>query len=270
MAILNITPDSFSDGGQLEGNLSIVLAAARNALSAGAQILDIGGESTRPGAITVDPEVEMARVLPVIAALHREMPEAILSIDTRKASVAEAALQAGAQIVNDVSGLQFDDRMAETVARHQAQIIIMHSQGNPQTMQRNPQYPQGVMPELLLFFERQIDVALQAGILRENIVLDPGFGFGKTLAQNLSLLNQLDALQTFRIPILVGTSRKSFLTLGQKTIDTHEREALTAATLTLALEKGASWFRVHDVKTQAPVLRLVEAVMAAQSTYQQM
>lgn len=260
MAILNMTPDSFSDGGRLR-TLEAALRTAQHALAAGADILDVGGESTRPGAMPIDPHEEMERVLPVITAIHREFPQAVISIDTRKASVANAALDAGASMINDVSGLQYDEAMASTAAHHQARLIIMHSQGTPDTMQKNPQYPGGIIDDIKCFLARQSEFALQAGVKPENILLDPGFGFGKTLPHNLTLLSRLDELTSLGFPLLVGASRKSFLTLGNRDIPVNEREALTAVALSLAIQKGAAYVRVHDVETQFPVVRLAEALL---------
>lgn len=260
MAILNVTPDSFSDGGRLT-SVDTVLRAAEHALAAGASILDVGGESTRPGAQTVDVQEEIARVIPGLTAIQRRFPEAVLSVDTRKSQVAEAAIQAGASWINDVSGLQYDPNMAKVIARHKATLVLMHSQGTPDTMQRDPQYPSGVVDSILHFMETQIGIAEQAGIARDHLVLDPGFGFGKTVAHNLELLRGLDQFQQLGLPLLVGTSRKSFLTLGNRDITVHEREALTAVSLTLAAQKGAAYVRVHDVETHTPVIRLAEALM---------
>jgi dihydropteroate synthase len=259
MAILNLTPDSFSDGGRLM-TINAALRGAEHALAAGASILDVGGESTRPGAACVDASVEMQRVLPVITAIHQRFPEAIMSVDTRKAEVAQAALEAGARWINDVSGLQFDEQMAEIVARYDATLILMHSQGTPQTMQKDPQYPEGIMAALLSFFHRQIKTAQQAGISLDRLILDPGFGFGKNLQHNLEIQRNLDVIQSLGLPLLVGTSRKSFLTMGNRDITVLEREALTAVSLAMAVQKGAAYVRVHDVETHAPVLRLAEAL----------
>lgn len=260
MAILNMTPDSFSDGGRLS-TLDIALRTAEHALVAGADILDIGGESTRPGAMPIPPQEEMARVLPIIETIHKEFPNAIISIDTRKSQVAEAALAAGAGMINDVSGLQYDEALVEVAAKYQARLVIMHSQGTPDVMQKNPHYPNGIIEDVRHFLEKQAQLAVQAGVKREHILLDPGFGFGKTLSHNLSLLNGLDALSTLDFPLLVGVSRKSFLTLGNREIPVDEREALTAVAVTLALQKGAAYIRVHDVETQVPVIRLAEALL---------
>jgi len=259
MAILNVTPDSFSDGGRLL-TLDSALRAAEHALLAGANVLDVGGESTRPGAETIDAQAEMERVVPNIEAIHLRFPEAIISVDTRKAAVAEAAIEAGASWINDVSGLQFDPAMAATVARHQATLVLMHSQGTPDTMQRDPQYPQGVVQSILDFLEAQVAFAEQAGIAREKLIVDPGFGFGKTVAHNLDILRGLERFQELGLPVLAGTSRKSFLTMGNRDILTDEREALTAVSLAMAIQKGAAYVRVHDVETQAPVIRLAEAL----------
>lgn len=260
MAILNVTPDSFSDGGRLN-TVDDAIRAAEHALAAGASILDVGGESTRPGAEMVDIQSEIARVVPNVEAIHKRFPQAVISVDTRKAQVAEAALQAGARWINDVSGLQFDPAMADMVARHGATLVLMHSQGTPEMMQRDPQYPQGVVPSVLDFFETQVVLAEAAGIAREQLILDPGFGFGKTVAHNLDLLRGLESFRQLGLPLLVGTSRKSFLTMGNREILVQEREALTAVSLTLAIQQGAAYVRVHDVETHAPVIRLAEALI---------
>lgn len=262
MAILNMTPDSFSDGGRWN-TLDKALAQADMALAQGAEILDIGGESTRPGAATVDTQTELARVLPVVKALRRHCPSAILSVDTRKADVANAALQEGADWVNDVSGLQYDSAMAAVVARHDAGLVLMHSQGTPEVMQRDPQYPEGVISSVIAFFERQTAQALAAGVSRERIILDPGFGFGKTVAHNLTLLAQLSQFQALGYPLLAGLSRKSFLTLGQPNFSPEQREAVTAAAFAMAIQQGARYVRVHDVVNQVPVIRLAEATRRA-------
>ncbi len=264
MAILNMTPDSFSDGGRLR-SLDAALRAAEHALAAGADILDIGGESTRPGADTIDPQDEIDRVIPVFTAIRREFPHSTLSIDTRKATVAQAAVEAGASMINDVSGLQYDTAMADVAARYGTQLVITHSQGTPETMQKNPQYPQGVVTEVAQFMARQVQLALGSGVKREQLILDPGFGFGKTLAHNLDLLRQLDALHRLELPLLVGASRKSFLTLGNREIEVDEREALTAVAISTAIQKGAAFVRVHDVETQLPVVRLAEALLASET-----
>jgi len=262
MGVLNCTPDSFSDGGRIN-SIDQAMSAVLEMLSHGVDVIDVGGESTRPGSQAVSSIEECQRVMPVIREIRRQFPAAILSIDTRKAAVAREALMAGVQIVNDVSGLQFDCEMASVVAEFNADLILMHSQGTPDIMQIQPEYPKGVIPTIKAFFEQQVDVALQAGILPENITLDPGFGFGKTVDHNLELLCHLNELKG-DFPILVGLSRKRFLTLGDATISSHDREALTAAAITLAVQNGADAIRVHDVATQGAVLKLIRATKSSQ------
>lgn len=261
MAILNVTPDSFSDGGQWQ-SLDAIFHAAEQALNAGADILDIGGESTRPGAREVSLDEELRRVIPVIEGLRERFPKACLSIDTRKAKVAENAVERGVGIINDVSSLQFDSEMIRVFAKSNAQLVLMHSQGTPETMQDNPTYPHGVVEDVMAFFTRQIERIEAVGVAKERIILDPGFGFGKTLQHNLSLLKHFNQFKQLGCPLLVGTSRKSFLTLGSS-MNPLEREALTAASVALAIEQGASYVRVHDIQTQAPVVRFMNAVSQA-------
>jgi dihydropteroate synthase len=262
MTILNATPDSFSDGGRLNTE-SALLKAAEKAILAGTDILDIGGESTRPGSQQVALPEEIDRVIPAIEAILKEFPQTRISIDTRKSSVAKAALQSGAQIVNDVSGLQYDPAMADICAQAGCELILMHSQGTPDTMQQAPSYPGGVIQDVFEFFERQVSLAVQAGVNRHQIILDPGFGFGKNLEHNLTLLSQLAAFKPLGLPLLAGTSRKSFLTLGDQTIVPARREALTAVSLAMAVERGATFIRIHDPVTQIPCIRLVEATLKA-------
>ncbi len=254
MAILNATPDSFSDGGRLTDTDAMVRAAAR-ALELGVEILDVGGESTRPGAAEVSAEEELERVIPAIKAILTAFPDARISVDTRKAAVARAALDAGAAMVNDVSGLVFDPAMARVVAEAGCKVVIMHSKGTPDMMQQNPQYDD-LMGEVSDFFYRQVAYAVEAGVDLENIILDPGIGFGKTLAHNMTLMRRLPELVSIGFPVLVGTSRKGFLTLGKPDeIPLDQREALTAASLAVAVQNGARLLRIHDVETQMPVIR---------------
>ena len=258
MAVLNVTPDSFSDGGRLS-SLDQIVAEAEHALKNGAAILDVGGESTRPGSKAVDLQEELHRVIPAVGAIHAAHSRALISVDTRKSEVAGAALKEGARMVNDVSGLQFDPAMAEVVAAHKAWLVIMHSQGTPDVMQDNPHYPQGVVKEVREFLFRQAEKAIEAGVDRKKIILDPGFGFGKTVEHNLELLHAIDAIAKLGFPVMAGVSRKGFLTLGDSSITTEKREALTSASIALAVEKGADYVRVHDVETQAPVINLLNA-----------
>jgi dihydropteroate synthase len=246
MGVVNVTPDSFSDGGLfLERGAAVEHGLALAA--EGAAILDVGGESTRPGAEPVAAAEELRRVLPVVerlAAARRRV-----SIDTTKAAVARAALAAGATVVNDVSALRFDPELAGTVADAGAECCLMHMLGQPRTMQRDPRYDD-VVSEVARFLEQRLAFAVAHGIAEERIWLDPGIGFGKTVAHNLELLRRLDEIVAIGRPVVVGTSRKSFL---GKLTGRSETERLpgTIATNVLALERGASIFRVHDV---APVL----------------
>ncbi len=263
LAILNLTPDSFSDGGQINSS-QVLLQKAEEALNAGATILDIGGESTRPGAGEVSVEEERARVLPAIQQIRHAFPEVKISIDTRKVDVAQSAFEAGACILNDVSGLQLDgEAKLALIKKHHATLILMHSQGNPQTMQNAPHY-QDVVLDVLAFLEKQTQWALSEGIQPEQIVWDPGIGFGKTLAHNLTLMAQLGKFTQKGYPVLIGTSRKRFLTLNQTDILPPEaREALTAVSHAQALNQGVTWFRLHDVQTQVPALKLAQALSQA-------
>ncbi len=260
MGVLNVTPDSFSDGGQFHGNADAAVKAAAALLEAGADVLDIGGESTRPGAQEVPADEECRRVVEVIARIHRQFPDALISIDTRKSLVAHEALSAGASIVNDVSGLRFDPALADVVAGFDATYILMHSLGTPETMQDDPTYID-VVTEIRGFLLRQTQYAMDHGIAKPNIWIDPGFGFGKTLEHNLALMNRLEELTALGFPMLVGTSRKSFMTLGDSTIAPGEREALTAATLALAVRAGARMVRIHDVQRHRPVVRLADRIV---------
>lgn len=261
MAILNITPDSFSDGGRLN-TVEAAVAQAERALDLGVSILDVGGESTRPGAQMVSLKEELERVVPVVKALHRQFPEARISVDTRKAIVAEGALDVGAWMINDVSGLTFDSGMRSVVARYECPIVLMHSQGLPETMQQNPVY-RDLIGEITAFFYRQVAHAIEAGVQPDRIILDPGFGFGKSLAHNLELMHRLEELVSIGFPVLIGTSRKSFLTLGRPDIPVGEREALMAASLAMAVQAGARILRIHDPETQMPVIRWLEKVTLA-------
>jgi dihydropteroate synthase len=274
MGIINCTPDSFSDTA-IEGtrNIDQILTMAQEAIDHGVSILDVGGESTRPGATLVSVDDECQRVVPVVKALVRTFPKVLVSVDTRKPEVANATLSIGAGLINDVSGLQFGgEAMAKVVAKFNAKLVIMHSQGLPTTMQHNPQY-NNVTDDVLAFLKQQIAVAHRVGIADSHIIVDPGFGFGKTVAHNITLLQQLDAIvQALPNPVLVGLSRKSFLaqpklvdkqtsTLAATGIAPQQREALTGIAHAMALAKGASLFRIHCWKTQAPVFGLLQALM---------
>jgi dihydropteroate synthase len=247
MGVVNVTPDSFSDGGRyLEADAAVEHGLAL--MEEGAAILDVGGESTRPGAAPVSEEEELRRVLPVVEPLAAAGNR--VSIDTSKVAVARAALDAGATIVNDVSAFRFDPGLAGLVAERRAHCCLMHMLGEPRTMQEDPRY-EDVVSEVKAFLEERLDFAVGEGVPEERVWLDPGIGFGKTVGHNLELLRRLDEIVAIGRPVVVGTSRKSFL--GKLAGGKPEGERLpgTIATNVLALERGASVFRVHDV---APVL----------------
>ncbi len=260
MGVVNVTPDSFSDGGRFFDSQ----AAIRHGLeleAEGAAILDIGGESTRPGADPVGAEEELRRVLPVIEGLIAAGAKAEISIDTSKAAVANQALGAGATIVNDVTALRGDPEMASVVAAEGAALCLMHMLGEPRTMQRDPRYGD-VVAEVRAFLEERMAVAIAAGVPVERIVLDPGIGFGKTVAHNLELLRRLDELVAVGRPVVIGTSRKSFL--GRITgRDVDHRLAATIATNVIAYTHGASIFRVHEVAPIDDALKVAAATVGA-------
>jgi dihydropteroate synthase len=260
MGILNATPDSFSgDGFGLDIEAGFRRAAQMAA--EGAEILDIGGESTRPGAETISADEEIKRVLPLIDRIAAELDVAI-SIDTTKAQVAEAALAHGACIVNDISGLHEDAEMPAVAAKHQAGVVIMHIRGKPRDMQQDPQYAD-LMGEITVYLSEGIARALAAGIAPAQIVVDPGIGFGKTVEHNLEILRRLEELRVLGYPILVGTSRKSTIgkILGE---DITGRLEGTAATVALAIAAGAEIVRVHDVKEMAKVAKMADAILRVQ------
>lgn len=254
MGIVNVTPDSFSDGGQ-HFQRDAALAHAQQLIAEGADILDVGGESTRPGAKPVSAEEEMDRVLPVIEGL-RGAPVPI-SIDTFKPAVMQAAISAGAQMVNDINALQ-DAAAMNAVAASPAAVCLMHKQGNPQTMQEQPAY-QNVVAEVRAFLSERIAAAEAAGIQRDRMVIDPGFGFGKTLAHNLALLRELNRLSELGVPVLAGLSRKSMLgaLTGQ---DVAQRLPASVAAALIAVQRGANIVRVHDVRATVDALRILRAV----------
>ena len=258
MGILNLTPDSFHQESRLDSPDSC-LARGEAMLVQGADVLDLGGESTRPGAAAVDPEEEIRRVTPAVRALRSRFPEAVLSVDTTKASVARACLEEGADLINDISGLTFDPDLASTVARGGAALVLMHIQGVPRTMQQAPHY-ENLLGEVAAFFGEQMARAAQAGLEPERVVLDPGFGFGKTAEHNLELLRHLEAFRPLGRPLLVGASRKSTLgtVLGQP--DPADRLEATLAVTSLCAWQGVSLVRVHDVAENVRAARMVDAV----------
>ena len=258
MGVLNVTPESFSDGGEFFSTGKAVEQGKRMAAD-GAHIIDVGGESTRPGAEAVPAEEELARVLPVIAQL-RESVSAFISIDTSKAAVARAALEAGASIINDVTGGRADPEMMPLAAQTGAAFIIMHMQGSPRTMQAGPHY-EDVVREVADFFRQQYSCALECGIESMAIAFDPGIGFGKTVGHNLSLLANLARLRTHDRPLVVGVSRKSSLGKMIGSDSMSDRLAPTIAFTALLRERGANVLRVHDVRENAAALRVTETLL---------
>ena len=257
MGILNVTPDSFSDGGEFDG-VETAVAKAREMISNGVDIIDIGGESTRPNAEAVTVEAELQRVIPVIEQLRQESSIPI-SIDTTKATVAKKAIAAGADIVNDISGATFDEGMLETVAGLNVPIILMHIRGNPKTMQSLTDY-QDVVAEVKEFLNQQVNKAIACGIDRDKIIIDPGIGFAKKAEQSLELLQRLSELKDLELPILVGVSRKSFMRPILQKDDPKERIWGTAAACYGAIARGADILRVHDVAQMYDVCRVADAI----------
>ncbi|PYL46268.1 MAG: dihydropteroate synthase [Verrucomicrobia bacterium] len=259
MGVLNVTPDSFSDGGRFFQTPQ-ALAQARKMIAAGANIIDIGGESTRPGADPVDVAEEKRRVIPVVKELAGE---ALISIDTSKAEVAAAALDAGAKIVNDVTGGRGDEAIWPLLAERGAGFIIMHMQGTPRTMQRTPSY-RDVVAEVADFFRQQYACALEFGVDPMTLAFDPGIGFGKTLGHNLSLLKNLPRLRVHDLPLVIGVSRKSFLgKISGHNGSIHNRLSPTIAFTSLLRMNGADVLRVHDVEENVEALRVADALRSA-------
>jgi dihydropteroate synthase len=256
MGVVNVTADSFYDGGRyVEPERAIVHAL--ELVEQGADIIDIGGESTRPGAGSVSEQDELDHVIPVVKGLVHRVPVPI-SIDTSKSRVAQAALDCGASIINDVTALRGDSEMAEVIARFDAAVVLMHMQGSPQTMQQAPQYAD-VVGEIVHFLDERLQVALRAGIARTNIILDPGFGFGKLVMHNLDLMKGLPSFAVLNRPVLVGLSRKAFI---GKVVErpVEYREWGTAGAVALAVDRGAHIVRVHDVAMMIDVVKMAAAL----------
>ena len=259
MGVLNVTPDSFSDGGAFPTHGAAICHGLRM-VSEGADVLGIGGESTRPGASPVPADEEIARVLPVLKGLREAGGDFLISIDTSKAVVAEAALAEGADIINDVTGFRGDDRMAEVVARRRAGVVCMHMQGTPETMQVSPHY-EDVVAEVGEFFRQAIIRAVGCGIDPMSIAIDPGIGFGKTLEHNRQLLRGLAAFTAQDRPLLIGLSRKSFLGWVSGSQRIEDRFWPGVALTSFCRERGARIFRVHDVSPHREALRMTEAIL---------
>ena len=259
MGILNVTPDSFSDGGAFE-SFEQAVAQAERLIADGADILDIGGESTRPFAEPVPLAEELRRTIPVIAAIRRHH-DIEISIDTTKAEVARQALAAGAGIINDISSLRHDPEMLDVVRASAVPVILMHMQGTPADMQVDPQYGD-VVAEVLEFFQERIAWLTARGVARQRLIIDPGIGFGKTTAHNLSLLRQLDRFAALGLPVLLGHSRKRFL--GELSgLPVQQRDHLTAVVSALSVGQGVAIIRVHDVAATRQAVRLAEAIAGA-------
>ena len=261
MGVLNITPDSFYDGGKFT-EIEKVLTQTKRMLDEGATFIDIGGASSRPGSNPVSPKEEIERVIPAILAILKNFPKAVISIDTTSSVVAEKAIESGAAVVNDISAGTIDKQMLETVASLGVPYIAMHMQGTPKTMQNNPTY-QNVVSDVFIALERFCNRATQLGI--RQLILDPGFGFGKSLSHNYQLLNQFEKFHSLGCPLLVGVSRKSMI---QQIVDVDAENALNGTTVihTIAVQKGASILRVHDVKEAVQVFQLVNYLNQQEST----
>jgi dihydropteroate synthase len=270
MGILNITPDSFSGDGIIAKGDAVkgAIEQARSFLKSGADILDVGGESTRPGSEPLDAEAEMGRVIPVVEALSKEFPDALISIDTYKATVAETALKTGAQIVNDVWALRADPALAGVVAKHNVPVILMHNRSNPASVEVRTQlgnaYIGAEYDDLLSDVKRElmdsVRLAQQAGIPEERIILDPGIGFGKTVDHNLELIRRLDKIRALGYPVLLGPSRKSFIGF---TLDlpADQRVEGTAAAVCVGITRGADIIRVHDVEHMVRIAKMTDAIV---------
>ncbi|MBL19439.1 MAG: dihydropteroate synthase [Flavobacteriaceae bacterium] len=258
MGILNLTPDSFYDGG-LYNNTDRALAQTEKMLLEGATFIDVGGASSKPGAVEVSADEEMVRVLPVIDKIHIEFPDTLISIDTYRSDVAQQAVAAGAAMVNDISGGNLDAKMLKTVGALGIPFIAMHMQGKPQYMQDNPSYD-NILTDIRTFFAAKIDAAHKAGI--HDIIIDPGFGFGKTLDDNYSLLKHLSSIQMDGIPMLIGVSRKSMI-YKLLQIEVADAGNGTSVLNTVALQQGAQILRVHDVKEAYQAVQLIEKLKNA-------
>ncbi len=256
MGILNVTPDSFSDGGKYN-NPQKAIDFAIKMEDEGAAIIDIGGESTRPGADSINLKEELSRVIPVIEGI-RKKSDISISIDTYKADVAEEAINSGANIINDISGLRFDKNMVRLASKMQCPVVIMHMLGNPQNMQDNPLY-NDLITDLVLFFQDRIDFMITNGISQNNIIIDPGIGFGKTVEHNFTILRKLDQIVKLGFPVLIGPSRKSFIGTTLQ-LPPEDRIEGTAAAVTAAIVNGARIVRVHDVKEMARVVKITEKI----------
>ncbi len=271
MGIINVTPDSFSGDGLAAGAgefVERIMAQARRFLAEGADILDIGGESTRPGSLPVTPDQEMARVIPAIRAARASATDAIISVDTYRAEVAAAALDEGANWINDVWGLRMDPAMAGLAAERQCPVVIMHNRSKPKNVAQEERlggryvgvHYGDLMADIVVELKSQIDIGLAAGMRPEQIILDPGIGFGKTVEQNLELIQRLDELKSLGLPILIGPSRKSFIGYALN-LPPDQRVEGTAAAVAIGIDRGADIVRVHDVAVMSRIARMSDAIV---------
>lgn len=257
MGVLNVTPDSFSDGG-LYLDKSIAIERAYRMVEEGADIIDIGGESTRPGSKSITAEEELRRTIPVIEAVAKKIRVPV-SIDTYKSEVAKRALDVGASMVNDISGLRFDSKMPEIVSEYKVPVVIMHIKGKPKDMQQSPIY-EALIPEIMDYLGVSIKLATRAGISEDKIIIDPGIGFGKTFDQNLEIINNLREFTFLEKPILIGPSRKAFIGKILGDVPATERLEGTAAAVAISIINGANIIRVHDVKEMVRVAKVADAI----------
>ena len=263
MGILNVTPDSFYDGGKYY-DIEDALNRARKMIDDGADIIDIGGESTRPNSSYVSADEEIRRIVPIIKELSKEIHIPI-SIDTYKADVADKAIKAGAQIINDISGLQADKEMVRVAATNNTPIIVMHIKGRPHEFPKDPVYNE-LIPEIISFLERRIEYSVKSGIAHDKIIIDPGIGFGKGAHHNVEILRQLNKFKCLNLPIMIGTSRKSFVSRvlelsGDNDMKENDSRLIgTLVTLVIAVSKGANIVRVHDVKEAVQVIKMYKSI----------
>ncbi len=260
MGIVNVTPDSFSDGGKFF-TLETAYEHSKKLIDDGADIIDVGGESSRPGSKPVSLEKELERTIPLISKIHSNFPRVAISIDTTKSEVAEQAILSGANIVNDISGLSFDDNMVKVVAKYDVPLIVMHMQGKPETMQKAPSY-NNLIEDIKSFFDERIQYATQFGIQKNRIIIDPGIGFGKSYEDNFKLINQLEKFNGFKLPILIGPSRKSFIGIALNE-EPESRLEGTLAAVAAGILRGAQIVRVHDVKQIRKVAKIIDLIRVA-------
>jgi len=260
MGVLNVTPDSFSDGGQFN-EINSAISHVDDMLKNGADIIDIGGESTKPGSEPVSANEESKRIVPVIKSIKNEYKDVLISVDTYKSSVAKKAIEAGADFVNDISGLTFDDEMVSLLAQRNIPVVIMHINGKPKTMQKNILYSD-LISDIKRFFIKQCEYAINSGIKENNIIIDPGIGFGKTFDHNFTLLKRLKEFEDLGFPILIGPSRKAFIG-DVLNLPSNERVEGTIATIVAGILNGANIIRVHDVKEIKRATIVTEKILKA-------